>query len=569
MKFTVTTRLAMLCVLAAACTGTETVPLSATPDAGLVTGANVAGASGTSISPDLGPEGDGGPGAIGGFDFGPADAGVVTPPAGCSSNADCVDDPGGAFCEVATGQCTQCLVDLDCSGETPACVSGVCASCAQAGQDFCSLVSAMTPMCDDTSGACVGCLSQADCGVPNADNTTPVCFSAAQTCGSCSSDEQCGPDLVCSVSGACVECTADSECTIDAPSCINGSCSPCDASGSPDNASCVIHSSQLEICSSELSSCVQCTDNIHCADSPLTPVCTSNSCEKCTSNEQCSGVGLCNADGTCASQDDVALIDPARCSFGDEDGSVAKPYCTFPADFDNGVLRRRVFAVRGRTSALSILPWTEPFTIVGLDSTSEIPSLVLGTVTRATLRDVRISGLLHLASTAGSRASLDLHRVSIAGPGAGLFVRGGAHVTIVNSRVVSSDLKTWNRSPTSSVRWTSMLFADTASVTMAFSTVGSESNSASVSSVTCRSSVKDRDPTTVFSATSNFVSNGQSECIGLAQGICCSDLINRTTSYDLLPNSACQNVLDSGPALDIYGNSRPRGEGYDCGAHEL
>src|SRR6185369_17439737 len=76
----------------------------------------------------------------------------------CLSAADCVGKAGGPLCDLATGECVECLEDENCP-EGSTCVDRLCDDGKCKSDDDCD---ALTPLCRD-DGACVQCKSGVDC----------------------------------------------------------------------------------------------------------------------------------------------------------------------------------------------------------------------------------------------------------------------------------------------------------------------------------------------------------------------------------------------------------------------
>lgn len=169
--------------------------------------------------------GDGGPadGAV------PADSGV----AACTTDQDCGRGGGFiSFCDVATGQCVECLNDMQC---------GRGRICDEQNGNVCRFVCfngscGRNGVCDPAINACVDCLASTDC-----DNGE-VCDLSDRTCVECLSDNDCAGSPSAprcnTASNTCVGCTGDAECGAgricepNAQQCVStgprGLCEPCD-----------------------------------------------------------------------------------------------------------------------------------------------------------------------------------------------------------------------------------------------------------------------------------------------------------------------------------------------------
>ena len=134
------------------------------------------------------------------------------PPVGpCDSDEDCFE---GSLCDVASGECVDCLTTLDC-GENQECVGGECHDyepCASSKD--CDL-----GVCWVEFGKCVDCIDDADCDDAICEDNICVTITA------CVSDKDCKAlDMVCDKELAyCVECLGHEDCA-DAYHCVASKC---------------------------------------------------------------------------------------------------------------------------------------------------------------------------------------------------------------------------------------------------------------------------------------------------------------------------------------------------------
>ena len=81
---------------------------------------------------------------------------------GCTRDADCVGDPGGAKCDVATGECVGCLPAADDCMQGQYC-NPATSQCEVGCTDDTDCDPANNLLCDQTTNKCVGCLDDANC----------------------------------------------------------------------------------------------------------------------------------------------------------------------------------------------------------------------------------------------------------------------------------------------------------------------------------------------------------------------------------------------------------------------
>lgn len=219
----------------------------------------------------------------------------------CTYNGMCIS----GVCDLATGQCVECLRNEDClNPATPLCRTDInqCVQCLST--DDCS-----AGFCNTTSNKCGECASHADCTDPD----KPVCNAAAMKCEPCtqnSSNEllcsEVNPDTpVCILSGPhqgrCGECMEPDDCASGV--CVLNVCKDCDSShpcADPNtfceniglNANLCVSCNDKVTCPAGLvctpnGGCVQCFENMHCyhEDAPVCDV-TRNVCVPCTAETQ-------------------------------------------------------------------------------------------------------------------------------------------------------------------------------------------------------------------------------------------------------------------------------------------
>jgi len=114
----------------------------------------------------------------------------------CSLPSDCTS-PDRPLC--LDQRCVQCEADTDCAATTPVCsATHLCDLCSS--DDDCAARTGAT-RCSMTSGACVGCVDSTQCADPHA----PVCDGTSNSCRGCASDSECPSDVCDTSSGECVD----------------------------------------------------------------------------------------------------------------------------------------------------------------------------------------------------------------------------------------------------------------------------------------------------------------------------------------------------------------------------
>lgn len=195
---------------------------SVVPEDGAAGSTGTAGAGGATMSTASGA------GGTGGSQAGAGGTGGVTGPAGCTSDADCFEDPNGPLCDFQTGTCVSCIpvdppeedcgIGQWCNQEIGQCAAGC------SGDPDCP----PGQLCDLGQHACVQCVTDAECAPGS------VCISGQCTPG-CGPDQPCPPGLSCcgdvchdlsSEAEACGACGNVCETYPHSlpPACSNGQC---------------------------------------------------------------------------------------------------------------------------------------------------------------------------------------------------------------------------------------------------------------------------------------------------------------------------------------------------------
>ena len=130
----------------------------------------------------------------------------VGPNVYCTADSDCLNDPAFALCDLSQHRCVRSLDGGDschagtCFGSSPICDSNTNACRACATNDECKALLSGTDVCVMSgmkSGQCVACLTSTDCGTD-----TPVCD--ANQCRICRAHAECA-SRVCRIDGQCVD----------------------------------------------------------------------------------------------------------------------------------------------------------------------------------------------------------------------------------------------------------------------------------------------------------------------------------------------------------------------------
>jgi len=179
----------------------------------------IIGCSSDSTAPAGGTEGGAGAPAAGGA---MPDAGAGTSTGGGSSSggasSGCTAGSCGAgVCDVASGQCVECVADGDCSGANHFCnADKVCIEC-KSNSDCGS-----NQVCNTGPGDCTeSCTTTADCA-----GAYPVCDTQKKLCVECTSNADCAgsaPDSLCyAATSECKQCLTSADCSGATPVCDQG-----------------------------------------------------------------------------------------------------------------------------------------------------------------------------------------------------------------------------------------------------------------------------------------------------------------------------------------------------------
>ncbi len=159
----------------------------------------------------------------------------VDAPSRCVTNADCVGNPAGSVCEVASGRCVQCLVANDtcpasqhCDAMNNTCVPGCrsdegCVS--MEGTDDAGTAT-RRGRCDVRSRACVECVADDHCP-PGSLCVGSVCVIGCNATRPCPTGQSCCSDSCVDTAANLAHCGAcGSRCSVPnaTPSCANGRC---------------------------------------------------------------------------------------------------------------------------------------------------------------------------------------------------------------------------------------------------------------------------------------------------------------------------------------------------------
>lgn len=371
------------------------------------------------------------------------DGGVPDAPGSCFAATDCTSSllP---FC--VNGMCVACKDSSHCSnlGGTPFCTAqNTCVSCAQAPASFCASSTPILPACDSVSGRCVECTASTQCK----DAAKPVCL--ANTCVECASNSHCTKDpakAFCASNHTCGGCNApgasagsggvDGGAPSDGGSGIDGGVLPACLGAKPVCATTGDLAGQ----------CVECQDNTACAN-PTLPICTNNTCSKCTSDSQCTAppricmFHLSQDAGRCATEAETIYVkNSSSCTGGL--GTATSPYCDTQAAVNAVTSTKRVILVKGPATdvlaPISSTPAGALISIIGQDNPTTSAGAAFGI--HVTAGDVYIRGLTVANGTSkvgiqvDSGATLRLDRCFVVNnAGGGLLVQSGASFDIRNT----------------------------------------------------------------------------------------------------------------------------------------
>ena len=226
----------------------------------------------------------------------------------CQNDTDCVGNPKGPACLVASRMCVPCYFDEHCtSGTNNACdtANNLCVECIQ---DTDCNPAGPYPACLTTRRTCVECVSDMDCA---GNSKGHFCDSSRSQCVPCLIDTHCSSRACDTAVGQCVSCVTDAHCTGGSPACntalhlcvactsdVHCPAQTCDTSNNQcvqcvGDVDCLATGSRACLAGSHM--CVQCTKDSHCSGN--TPACNiqTNLCVACTKNAHCNnGMGACD-----------------------------------------------------------------------------------------------------------------------------------------------------------------------------------------------------------------------------------------------------------------------------------
>ena len=286
------------------------------------------------------------------------------------------------------------------------------------------------------------CRSNTSCMTP-----TSVCdLTGSMMCVQCVAPDQTsacpGTTPACDVDHTCVQCVAPdqlSACTGPTPACATDhTCVQCVA---PDQTSACTGSTP--VCGPS-HTCVQCIAPDQTAScTGIAPLCGADqTCHPCTKHQDCSMSNACLPDGSCAQADQVAYVDPmlgsgntcskaSPCKKVDDALKTSRPIVKLTGMIDE--------AVRINNQAVTLLaePGTQltrtgPGAILTIDGSSVVQVVDLAIVNGSTITGVGISLPL------GNTCALSLLRATVAGnTGGGISATGGS-LTISRSTITGN-----------------------------------------------------------------------------------------------------------------------------------
>ncbi|HVY40247.1 MAG TPA: right-handed parallel beta-helix repeat-containing protein [Polyangia bacterium] len=316
------------------------------------------------------------------------------------------------------------------------------------------------------------CEKNSDCASGRCDTTTYYCMTADGAAGAAggaagaaggggvggaAGSGGVGGSVDASVDKPPARCDAEAgaiSCTADKPICdaTSGKCRTC--GDQPDD--CKNLNPALPACLTGGGDgggggvCVQCVAMSDCGGT--TPVCTpAHTCTACKADSECAGSGphVCMADGHCASDDQVVIVDEAR---GCPDGGTSNNFCTLADGVAHLSPSRNVLIVVGGTSDRLILSTVnvKPVVIGRMNSAGDPGSIPATSGTALTvnsdtvvIRDLTVnlggsSTSRGIAVTGATTAATILRVTASLGTGLGIDVENGAAVTVDESYVKSN-----------------------------------------------------------------------------------------------------------------------------------
>lgn len=198
--------------------------------------------------------------------------------------------------------------------------------------------------------------------------------------------------------------------------------------------------------------CVECLGSGDCKD-PLKPVCLADhTCTGCRSDADCtSGLGVCLADGHCATAADAIHIEYSVSGCTGADGTAAKPYCRFADAVPQLSAAKPVLVLRGPANdQLALAPSGYTVTVIGQESSgSEAASIpasagvgISVTGGQVSVRDLKVTAGTSSAGrgiSVSAAAKLTLMRVTVsANVGIGIEAKTGADLVMTRCLVQSN-----------------------------------------------------------------------------------------------------------------------------------
>ncbi len=457
-----------------------------------------------------------------------------------------------------------------------------------------------------------------DSAFPYCDVGSGRCVSAIPDLGGCTGsvcDLSCG---ACDLGVDMTSCQTSAQCADVAPICSSMACRAC--TGPTDDAECVSHNTNTPRCDSNSGNCVAClpANNAQSADckAAMSPICGAGSiCRVCAAHAECGSL-VCNSDGSCAAQSDVAYVDNKNgtCT-GTHTGTIGDPYC----DIQIAIMMSGKSIVRAAGSTLAygrltiasgsitiVGPggMTSPSVKVGGDLTNPAVS-VSGSSTAVKLDGIEITGggagqdgVVCSSTTVGPALTLfrtyvhnvpgrglttskcvvtvDRTQIGPANGGGGMGITDGTYA-VTNSFIVANGTLgpgvALSTGSTGTFRHNSvvnnLVAAGIGGIdcgTGAMKTIensivfGNTKSGASQVTTTCSLAFVDIDETSAVSSNRNVA----------------PDFVNAVTSDFHLNgktannNSCCIDQIASSPILyDYDGTARPQNVKWDIGAHEL